>query len=277
MGRVLKYGLATLLALSTIGGFFGGILVSELAVVWKAGLISAILWVVTMVVAFVAGVQLAPRISGGAEARLQGTPDCRELGITHVLHRLDADVRFPVVGLLQTASRSIFVAAYAPMVLKPYQHILINKAQQVPRVEVTVVLPNPRNKELIRQVDRFGEGRGTYAHDLASWLSMLKDCWDKVSDKTRFRVLLTDVMPTFTAIVVDGSRASIQVTGHGWSTPDRLLLKVTEGPFLDQCVRSCDELVRGQNLAEEVTSLEQFDALIASAGANCWVDEGDDD
>lgn len=250
MSTMFKYWWQTLLGLATLAGFTMGIVIWEIPIGWKAALMSVVYGIPIVVAVFVAGVQLAPRITRAREAPGQATPvsaglldDATRLGVVRIVQRGEVSGRIPPIrDFLQAAQEEILMPVYAPTEVKLHYETLIEKINSPLQVRVTVILPDPTNRVLMDQIASFAESRQAYFGSLKGSLETMKVCWERASDKSRFSTYVFNGMLMFAGIILDRKRATISFQAQGWGLGKRVLLQLDEGPLLRACLETCQSI-----------------------------------
>jgi len=192
---------------------------------------------------------------------VQLAADLGKIGVSRIARR--GDGALPVESLLAGAQRSIQQLGYAPTLFDRSDGTITSKISDIqPRVEVEVILPDPSNGELMNQLNQLDKGNA-FASSLVTTLERLKTVWVDALDKRRFRIWFTPYMPMFSATVADDI-AHIQIIAPGWSTEERILLRVERregGGLLEQYERAIGAY-RDMDGASEIVSEDQFNCAI---------------
>lgn len=192
--------------------------------------------------------------------------DARRLGIVRVVTQEEVEANIPSIHqFLHSAKRSIQLPVYAPTMVLAYYQTLIDKANS--GVAVTIIMPDPRNQALMDQLVPLTEGRTAFFSRVKSSLETLKACWQQVGERRRFRTFVTNAMPMFTAVIVDGKRGTVAFRAQRWPAQKRLLLYLGDGPVLQLVLETWDYLVAADSRPTELASEASYDELINAAGA----------
>lgn len=253
--------------LAGLGGFLIPLVTGpDMDPVQRAAATQAWIQLTVLVTVLAIAVRLAWKVARQAPAPGAIEKECKALGVCGVTLMEDVGSRYPVEPFLRSAQRSITLLGYSSMQAIIGVQALVDHANA--KRKVVIVLPNPANETLMKQIANLAE-EGGYFEDLAKVFTNLREGWKKVVDKRKrnFEVWLTDAIPMFSAIIIDDARGRVRYAAHSWPMTQRLLLEVEEsGKLLPQYVSSVERLIE-RHSAVLLASEADFDLQISNAKA----------
>jgi len=156
------------------------------------------------------------------------------------------------IGLLEDAHRLGIVRIVR-------HDVLIERANN--GVEIKTILPDPGQDFLMAQIIPLAPESG-YLDGLSGSLKTWKECFERASDKAKFRTFVTSAFMLFTGFIVDDREATVTFAAQGWPVGSRLALQLRDGPLLRQCAEACNKLLSDNFHPVELHSVSDYEGQI---------------